>query len=463
MTVRRADGAGLREGRLHHPQVADVVLRRLVHDVRRALDGGVQTVGYHDHGSAVQLGRGHAQRGGGKRLAHLDLVAPQVHELLGGLRRARVEREVAADPRGAVTQRLQHVDAVLLGHLAADLRGDVGVAVAIGADPAAGVEERGADGRHGAGLVAQLPVVEATVHVRHGVEQRAVEDRDDRVGLLDRRRLLDGDGTRAQQGLYLLQHAALVLRALRRPQVRALLKQIRDAADLALGRLAACLGGVRGEHGMELQALEQRVRLRAAALVHELVVGHGDLVHGILARLRVDARLAGAQRMHAVVLLADVCKVEVGGQGAHDEGLVLEGHLVDGAHAVIERVTSLLVVVARGLAARRDKRVVQDVVELVAQARVVLLQHLAHQTQEQRHVRPDGIGDVHAGEHRRRLGELGRLLRRRVDGGAILALEVKKLLDRLGVLLGKVLGHALEADAPLPRAAGRLAGRTRNF
>ena len=461
--VRRADGAGLREGRLDGLEVADVVLRRLVHDVGRALDRRVQAVGDHDHGGAVQLGRGHAQRGGRQRLAHLHLVAPEVHELLRRLRGARVEREVAAHPCGAVTQRLQHVDAVLLGHLAAHLRGDVGVAVAVRSDPAAGVEERGAHGRHGAGLAPQLPVVEAAVHVGHGVKQRVVEDRDDRVGLLDRRRLLDGDGAGAQQGLDLLQHAALVLRALGRPQERALLQQVRDTADLALGRLAARLGGVGGEHGMELQALQQRVGLRAAALVNQPVIGNGDLVHGVLAGLRVHAGLAGAQRVHAVVLLADVCKVEVGGQRAHDQGLVLEGHLVDGAHAVVERVLALLAVVALGLAARRDQRVVQDVVELVAQARVVLLQHLAHQTQEQRHVRPDGIGNVHAGEHRGRLRELGCLLHRRVDGGAILALEVKKLLDRLGVLQGKVLGRALEVGALLPRAAGRLAARTRDF
>ena len=79
---------------------------------------------------------------------------------------------------------------VLGGDLTAHLGGDVGVTVAVGTDPAAGMEERRAQRRHGAGLVAQHPVVKTTVDDGDNVEQRVIEDVDDGIGFLDRRGLL---------------------------------------------------------------------------------------------------------------------------------------------------------------------------------------------------------------------------------------------------------------------------------
>ena len=256
-----------------------------------------------EHDGTVQLGLADELSAGGELLAHLDLVVPQVHELGGGLGVVDVEREVAAHATALVLERGNHVREELRGDGAAHLGRDVGVAVAIGADPGAGVEERRADGLHLAGVIAEHPVVEAAVDLRRHVKQRVIEDVDDRVGLFDGRRLLERDGARAQQRVDLLEHVAFVLREVRATQMRVLLEQAGDTTDLALDGLAASLGGVRGEHGVELEAREQLVGMLLAGLLHQLVVGHGERVGLVGLRIEGHRALTLMQRLDAEVLL----------------------------------------------------------------------------------------------------------------------------------------------------------------
>ena len=407
--VGRAGGARLGERALHDDEVVHVLVGALVHEVRRALDGGVEAIGDDEHGGAVHLVGGDLERVRGERLAHLHLVAPEVDELLGRWRRHRVEREVPAHVTGALGEGLEHVRAELLGDLAAHPGGDVGVAVAVGAYPAAGMEEGGADGRHGAGLLAKLPVVEAAVDLRDHVEERAVEDVDDGVGLLDGGRLLVGDRGRAEERVDLLEHEPLVLPELDAREVGAPVEKDGDAPDLALDRLAAGLRGMRGEHRPELEPAEQGERLAATALVDEPVVGDGDVVDRVLVRPHGHVVLAGPQGRDAVVLLADVGKVEVGDERPHDDRGLLGGHLVDGRDETHEGLV-LAAGLARLVTMGRDG-VLEQRVEGVAQAGVVLLENLADQPQEEGQVVADSLrqvnlGEGHAGRCRLEVGSL---------------------------------------------------------
>ena len=395
--VRGAHGAGRGQRALNNAQVGNVVVGRGVHDVCRALDGGAQAVRDHDHDGAVQLGGGDLEGALREDLAQLDLVVPQVHKRVGGLGEARVQREVAAHVVGPVGQGLKHVHAELLGHLAAHLSCDVGVAVAVGANPAAGVEERRAHGRHGAGALAQLPVVEAAIDLGHHVEERGVEDVDDGVGLLDGRGLLVRDGRGAHQRVNLLQHEALVLHQLNAGERRALGEKLGDAADLALDRLAPRLGGVRGKDGVELQAVEKRRCLGATALVYQLAIGHREVVDGIGRLGGGNLALAAAQRGHAVVLLADVRQVEVGDEGTHEQRRPVHGKPVDGGDKLLERLLGQggLVVSARhAVGVRHADGVTQQQVEGGEKVRVVLLEHLANKAQEERQVVTELLGHV---------------------------------------------------------------------
>jgi len=82
-----------------------------------------------------------------------------------------------------------------------------------------------------------------------------------------------------------------------------LLEQARDAADLALDGLATGLGGVSGEHGVELEAREKLVGMLLAGLLHKLVVGHGERVGLVDLGVEGDLALALVQRLDAEVLL----------------------------------------------------------------------------------------------------------------------------------------------------------------
>ena len=164
-TVGGTLGVGFGEGALHGLQIGDVVLAGAVHEVGVAVDGGLQTVCHDQHDGAVQL-LGGDQRGlVGQTLAHFLLVAPEALELGARRRGLGFHREVAADGAGGLLKGGDHVIGELAGHGAAHLGGDVRVTVAVGADPAARVEERGASGLDETGLIAQDPVVEATVNL----------------------------------------------------------------------------------------------------------------------------------------------------------------------------------------------------------------------------------------------------------------------------------------------------------
>ena len=163
-------GAGLGQRTLHHLEIVEEVVAGVVHEVGIALDGVMQTIGHHQHDRAVHLLGGNQGGLVGQSLAHFLLVAPQVLELGARRRGLCLHREVAAHCTGGFLESGDHVIGELAGHSAAHLGGDVRVTVTVGANPAARVEERGADRFDESGLVAQNPVVEATVDLGDGVE-----------------------------------------------------------------------------------------------------------------------------------------------------------------------------------------------------------------------------------------------------------------------------------------------------
>ena len=184
---------------------------------------------------------------------------------------------------------------VPLGYLPRQLGRHVGVAVTVGAYPAARMEEGRTDGRHGASLVAQLPVIETSIDLRNHIKERMVKDIDDGLGLLDGSRLLDGDGRSAQKGVYLLEHPALVLGKRDTTCLGPLLEQGRDAPNLAFDGLAARLGGMCREDGMKLQTTEKRAGLVLSAFLHESTIGNRDVVDRILIGDRGNGSLACTQ------------------------------------------------------------------------------------------------------------------------------------------------------------------------
>lgn len=142
----------------------------------------------------------------------------------------------------------------------------------------------------------------------------------------------------------------------------------------------------------------------AAALVHELAVGHRDVVDGVGLGRGGHGALAQPQGLVAVVLLADVGEVEVGHEGAHQHGgmgLVQTGDDALQVGKGLGRLLGGAVIVV----ARLDG-VVQKDVKSGAHLGIALLEDLTHQAQEERHVVADGLRNVHGGE--RGLG--GRLL-----------------------------------------------------
>ena len=252
----------------------------------------------------------------GQAFAHFLLVAPQVLELGARRRGLGLHREVAAHCTGGFLESGDHVIGELAGHSAAHLGGDVRVTVTVGANPAARVEERGADRFDEPGLVAQNPVVEATVDLGDGVEQRVVEDVENRVRFLNRGRLLQRDWRGAEQGVDLVVETAQAFLLVRAAENLVFPEQFGDAADLAFHCLAACFSGVRGEDGVELKLVEQLLGLGRAHLVDELVVGDGELVDRIDRLLAGYVVLALMEHGNAVVLLGQVCQMEVRGECA---------------------------------------------------------------------------------------------------------------------------------------------------
>ena len=340
--LQRAVGGTLRAGGgqrlLHHLEVGDEIVAGMVHEIGVTFDGVVQTVGHHQHDRAVQFLVG--DQGGlvGQTLAHLLLVAPEALEVGAWRRGLGFHGEVAAHRAGDFLKCGDHMIGELAGHLTAHLGGDVRVAVAVGADPAARAEERGARGLHQAGLVAQHPVVEATVDGRNRVEQGVVEDIENRVRFLDRGRFLQRDRGGAEQRVDFVVETAQTLLLVQSAEALVFLEQFGDAADLAFHGLAAGLGGVRREHGVELEPVEQLLGLGRAHLVDELVVGDGELVDRIDGLVVGHVVLALMQHGDAVVLLGQVRQVEIRGERAGQQLGVMQRHIVDDVHGLFQAV-----------------------------------------------------------------------------------------------------------------------------
>ena len=122
---------------------------------------------------------------------------------------------------------------------------------------------------------------------------------------------------------------ALVLHQVGAAQAWTLLQQVGDTADLALDGLTTGLGGMCGKDGVELQLAEQLVGAVGTHLLHQLVVGNGELVGGVDLGIGRCAGLTLAQLRHAVVLLRQVCQMEEARKGADDNLLFVERQAVD--------------------------------------------------------------------------------------------------------------------------------------
>ena len=293
------------------------------------------------------------------------------------------------------------------------------------------MEERRAQRRHGTGLVAQHPVVKTTIDNGDDVEQRVIEDVDDGIGFLDRRGLLERDGARTHQGVDLLQHMALVLHQVGAAQARTLLQQVGDTANLALDGLTTGLGGMCGKDRVELELVEQLVGALDAQLIHQLVIGDGELVGGIDLGIGRRTGLALAQLRHTVVLLRQVCQVEEARKGADNDLLLIErqavdqiddftkchgGGLVGGGHALL--VDGLVGSTATGVASIGHNLGRQDLVEQVRDLRIILAKHTTLQAQEQRQIVAQLLGDLDLGETLPGLGIRADSVNEAVDHGS---------------------------------------------
>ena len=429
--VGSTDGTAGSQRALDDAQVIQELVGAVVHGVGDTAHGGVQTVGHDEHDGAMRLVLGNQLGAGRVPRAHLDLMVPQVDELGRRLAVGGLEREVAANAAALVLELEHHVGEVLGGDLTAHLGGDVGVTVAVGTDPAAGMEERRAQRRHGTGLVAQHPVVKATINDGDDVEQRVIEDVDDGIGFLDRRGLLERDGARTHQGVDLLQHMALVLHQVGAAQTRTLLQQVGDTANLALDGLATGLGGMRGKDGVELELAEQLVGALDAQLIHQLVIGDGELVGGIDLGIGRRTGLALAQLRHTVVLLRQVCQMEETRKGADNDLLLIErqavdqiddltechgGGLIGSRHALL--VDGLVGSTRTGVAGIGHNLGRQDLVEQVRDLRIILAKHTTLQAQEQRQIVAQLLGDLDLGETLPGLGIRADSVNEAVDHGS---------------------------------------------
>ena len=430
-TVGGTDGTAGSKRTLDDAQVIQELVGAVVHGVGDAAHGGVQAVGHDEHDGAMRLVLGDQLGAGRVTRAHLDLMVPQVNELGRRLAVGGLEREVVADAAALVLELEHHVSEALGGDFAAHLGGDVGVAVAVGADPAAGMEERRAQRRHGTGLVAQHPVVKTTVDDGDNVEQRVIEDVDDGIGFLDRRGLLERDGARTHQGVDLLQHMALVLHQVGAAQTRTLLQQVGDTANLALDGLTTGLGGMCGKDRVELELAEQLIGTLDAHLVYQLVIGDGEFVGGIDLGIGRRTGLALAQLRHTVVLLRQVCQVEEARKGANDDLLLIKrqavnqiddfakrhgGGLVGSGHALF--VNGLVGSAATGVASIDHNLGCQNLVEQVRDLGIILAKHTTFQAQEQRQIIAQLLGDLDLGETLPGLGIRADSVNEAVDHGS---------------------------------------------
>ena len=217
------------------------------------------------------------------------------------------------------------------------------------------------------------------------MEQRGIENVKNGVGFLDGGRLLQRDRGGAEQRVDLVVQATAVLLLVGAAKLVVLFEQFGDPADLAFHGLAACLGRVRGEHRVELQAVQQLLGLGRAHLVDELMVGDGELVDRIHGVDVVHFGLAFTQYGNAVVLLGKIGEVEVGGECAGKQLGIVQIHLVDDLHGLGQTVLVRVCVAAEMLVACFD-RIFAHGVESGEQLGIVLIEHITKDLQTQIHI-----------------------------------------------------------------------------
>ena len=224
---------------------------------------------------------------------------------------------------------------------------------------------------------------------------------------------------------------ALVLHQVGAAQTRTLLQQVGDTANLALDGLAAGLSGMRGKDGMELKLAEQLVGALDAQLIHQLVIGDGELVGGIDLGIGRRTGLALAQLRHTVVLLRQVCQVEEARKGADDNLLLIERQavnqiddltkchgsgLVGGGHALL--VDGLVGSARTGVTGVGHNLGRQNLVEQVRDLGIILAKHTTLQAQEQRQIIAQLLGDLDLGETLPGLGIRADSVNEAVDHGS---------------------------------------------
>ena len=126
------------------------------------------------------------------------------------------------------------------------------------------------------------------------------------------------------------------------------------------------------------------------------MVGAGHFVHRIDGLILIHGGLTAVQYGDAVVLLAQVGQMEVGGEGASQQLGVVDIHLVDD-------VDHLLQVVLVGIRIRKNagetfvtglQRVLAHLIELGQQVFIELTEHLAKNLQTQIHFLFEGCGKI---------------------------------------------------------------------
>ncbi len=276
-------------------------------------------------------------------------------ELLGGAAVADGVGQGAAQ----VVDELDGVgDAVLVlqyQHVPGDVGGDVGVAVAVAADPGAEGQRAGGGGQGDADAV-ELGG-EVLEDVADGVRVELVEVVDGVAGLVG------GLGAGHPQLVGLPQQVDVLGEAQvgAAPVARAGdggVEQLGDAAELVEDAASGGLGGVGGEDGAYAQVLDGLPEVLGVGVL-QLVGGAGeDRALGVALGLQLAA---------AVHLLGDVGQVEVGGEGPYEPGggLRVGGaqqrgggvpvRTGQGAHA-LDEVEELLTLLA-------DQRLTEEVAE----------------------------------------------------------------------------------------------------
>ena len=222
------------------------------------------------------------------------------------------------DERRQVAQRvpvLEHED------LRRDRGGDVRVAVAVAADPAAEPQRAGV-GRQLDAERAQL-VGELLEHVGDGVAHQLVEVVGRVARLVDRLRAVVAQLVGLPQQVDDLGEPPVV-----RGRSPAGVEQVGDPAALGQDRAAGGLGGVCGEHGAYGEPRDQRATTSAAGSPAARIALGGARQPAAL-RGPLAPQLAGA-----VHLLGDVGQVEVGAEGADEPG---RGRDVDALEQVGQR------------------------------------------------------------------------------------------------------------------------------